>query len=129
MKVSPRSGDAQTNLCFILHVTIYASQFTRDCLSRLCHHCTSPIAIISSHLAGSPIMNFLQTKYLNTSRDGEFSLRAWAILGDVRDPEQLDLMWTQDAISCCGTRMSVAPKFSAESARCHRWSVGPCSTQ
>ncbi|KAF9972074.1 hypothetical protein BGZ73_004877 [Actinomortierella ambigua] len=43
-------------------------------------------------------MSFSQIKYLNTSRDGEFSLRTWAMLGDIRDPGLLDLMWTQDAI-------------------------------
>ncbi|KAI1288914.1 hypothetical protein EDD11_009561 [Mortierella claussenii] len=43
-------------------------------------------------------MNLSQVKYLNISRDGAFSLRAWALLGDTRDPEQLEVMWTQDAI-------------------------------
>ncbi|KAG0380781.1 hypothetical protein BGX24_005162 [Mortierella sp. AD032] len=43
-------------------------------------------------------MNVWQVSYLSTSRDGEFSLRAWAMLSDVRDPEQLDRMWTQGAI-------------------------------
>ena len=43
-------------------------------------------------------MSLSQIKYLNTARDGEFSLRAWAILGDTRDPEQLELIWKHDAL-------------------------------
>lgn len=42
-------------------------------------------------------MNLSQNTYLETVRDREFSLRAWARLADVRDPKQLNLIWTQDA--------------------------------
>ncbi|KAK3823488.1 MAG: hypothetical protein J3Q66DRAFT_143685 [Benniella sp.] len=42
-------------------------------------------------------MNLSQNTYLETVRDREFSLRAWAMLADVRYPKQLDLIWTQDA--------------------------------
>ena len=41
------------------------------------------------------IMSLSQITYLNTSRDGAFSLRAWAMYGDIRDPEELDLMWME----------------------------------
>ncbi|KAI8345116.1 hypothetical protein B0O80DRAFT_475567 [Mortierella sp. GBAus27b] len=42
-------------------------------------------------------MNPAQITYISTSSDGEFSLRTWALLGDVRDPNRLDLLWTMNA--------------------------------